>query len=216
MANKQKQSNPKYNQMAVLKRVLRELKPRMPLLILSLALAVLTVALTLFLPILTGQAVDLIIGPGEWDFGGVLTLVQRGLVVVAATGVLQYLMNLCNNHLTYCIVQSLRAQAIRTIEKLPLSYLDGHTSGELVSRVIADADQFGDGLLMGFTQLFSGVITIIGTLGFMLSQNVGITLVVVCLDPLSLVVAGCLASRTYSMFPLQRQPAESRPLSLTR
>ncbi len=205
MANKQKQSNPKYNQMAVLKRVLRELKPHMPLLILSLMLAVLTVALTLYLPILTGQAVDLIVGPGEVDFSGVLKLVQRGLVVVAATGVLQYLMNLCNNHLTYRIVQSLRAQAIRTIEKLPLSYLDGHTSGELVSRVIADADQFGDGLLMGFTQLFSGIITIIGTLGFMLSQNVGITLVVVCLTPLSLVVAGFIASRTYSMFQLQSQ-----------
>ncbi|MCD8367631.1 MAG: ABC transporter ATP-binding protein/permease [Clostridiales bacterium] len=205
MAKKQKQINPQYNQMAVLKRVLRELKPRMPLLILSLALAVLTVALTLYLPILTGQAVDLIVGPGEVDFAGVLTLVQRGIIVVVATSVLQYLMNLCNNHLTYRIVQSLRAQAIRTIEKLPLSYLDGHTSGELVSRVIADADQFGDGLLMGFTQLFSGVITIIGTLGFMLSQNVWITLVVVCLTPLSLVVAGFIASRTYSMFQLQSQ-----------
>ncbi len=205
MAEKQTQSASRYNQRAVLKRVLRELKPRMPLLVLSLVLAVLTVALTLYLPILTGQAVDLLVGPGEVDFSGVLKLVQRGLVVVAATGVLQYLMNLCNNHLTYRIVQSLRAQAIRTIEKLPLSYLDGHTSGELVSRVIADADQFADGLLMGFTQLFSGVITIIGTLGFMLSQNVWITLVVVCLTPLSLVVAGFIASRTYSMFRLQSQ-----------
>ncbi|MCD8085401.1 MAG: ABC transporter ATP-binding protein/permease [Clostridiales bacterium] len=205
MAEKQKKSASQYNQRAVLKRVLRELKPRMPLLVLSLVLAVLTVALTLYLPILTGQAVDLLVGPGEVDFSGVLKLVQQGLVVVAATGVLQYLMNLCNNHLTYRIVQSLRAQAIRTIEKLPLSYLDGHTSGELVSRVIADADQFADGLLMGFTQLFSGVITIIGTLGFMLSQNVWITLVVVCLTPLSLVVAGFIASRTYSMFRLQSQ-----------
>lgn len=198
-----KQSKGAYNQRAVLKRVLVEVRPQMLYLALSLLLAVLTVALTLYLPILTGDAVDLIIGPGEVDFAGVLALVRQGAVIVVLTGVFQYLMHLCNNHMTYRIVQSLRGQAIRTIERLPLSYLDSHTSGELVSRVIADADQFADGLLMGFTQLFSGVMTILGTLCFMLSLNVGITLVVVCLTPLSLVAAGVIASRTYSMFRLQ-------------
>lgn len=198
-----KQNKGAYNQRAVLKKVLAEVRPQMLYLVLSLLLAVLTVALTLYLPILTGDAVDLIVGPGEVDFVGVLALVRQGAVIVVLTSVFQYLMHLCNNHMTYRIVQSLRGQAIRTIEKLPLSYLDSHTSGELVSRVIADADQFADGLLMGFTQLFSGVMTILGTLCFMLSLNVGITLVVVCLTPLSLVVAGLIASRTYSMFQLQ-------------
>jgi ATP-binding cassette subfamily B protein len=203
MATEKKTETGKERQTAVLKKVLRELRPQMGWLLLSLLLALVTVALTLYLPILTGDAVDLLIGPDEVDLVGVLELVRTGVVIVVLTSVIQYLMHLCNNHMTYHIVQSLRAQAIRSIEKLPLRYLDSHVSGELVSRVIADADQFADGLLMGFTQLFSGVITILGTLGFMLSLSVPITLVVVCLTPISLLVAALIARKTYFMFQQQ-------------
>lgn len=190
-------------QREVLRKVLAEVRPQLGLLLLSLLLAVVTVVLTLYLPILTGDAIDLIVGPGDVDLAGVARLAAIGAAVVLATCLAQYLMGLCNNKMTYRIVQQLRGRAIRSIERLPLSYLDTHTSGELVSRVIADADQFADGLLMGFTQLFTGVITILGTLCFMLSLNVPITLVVVCLTPISLLVAGFIASKTYSMFHLQ-------------
>ncbi len=190
-------------QMATLKKVLRELGTLKGYLILSLLLSALTVALTLYLPVLTGDAVDLLIGPGQVDFVGIARLIKIGVAVVILTGVFQYLGSLCNNRLTYQLVQRLRNKAIRAIQRLPLSYLDGRTSGEMVSRMIADVDQMADGLLLGFSQLFTGVMTILGTLFFMLSVNVKIAAIVVCLTPISLLVAAFIASRTFSMFQLQ-------------
>lgn len=190
-------------QVKTLKKVLRELGPLKGYLILSLMLSALTVALTLYLPVLIGDAVDLLVGVGQVDFDGIAHLLKIGIGVVIFTGVFQYLSSLCNNRLTYQLVQRLRNQAIRAIQHLPLSYLDGRTSGEMVSCIIADVDQMADGLLLGFSQLFTGVMTIIGTLFFMLSVNVTITAIVVCLTPISLLVAAFIASRTYSMFQLQ-------------
>ncbi len=174
-------------------------------LVLSIVMAALTVTLTLYLPILTGKVIDLILDKGNVDFAGVFVILKKMAVVIAATAAAQWIMNVCNNKMTYRIVQDIRNEAFRRIEILPLKYIDGHSYGEVVSRVIADVDQFADGLLMGFTQFFTGVITILGTLGFMLSVNVGITGVVVLITPLSFIVAAFIAKKTYTMFKVQSE-----------
>lgn len=172
---------------------------------LSVVMAALTVTLTLYLPILTGRVIDLIIDKGRVDFAGVFAILKTMAVVIGATAAAQWIMNVCNNKMTYRIVQDIRNEAFRKIEILPLKYIDGHSYGEVVSRVIADVDQFADGLLMGFTQFFTGLITILGTLGFMLSVNVGITGVVVLITPLSFLVAAFIAKKTYTMFRVQSE-----------
>ena len=171
----------------------------------SIVMASVTVALTLYFPILTGRVIDLVIDKGKVDFAGVFAILKQMAVIVAVTGAAQWIMNVCNNKMTYRIVQDIRNEAFRKIEILPLKYIDGHSYGEVVSRVIADVDQFADGLLMGFTQFFTGVITILGTLGFMLSINVAVTGVVVLVTPLSFFVAGFIAKKTYTMFQLQSE-----------
>ncbi len=171
----------------------------------SLALAFITVALTLYVPILIGQGVDLIIAPGKVDFGGISSILGKILAAVAATALSQWLMNHINNRITYRVVMDIRTQAFNRLEVLPISYLDSHPSGDIISRVITDVDQFSEGLLMGFTQLFTGVMTILGTLLFMLSINPLITAVVVVLTPLSLVVASFIAKKTYTMFRYQSE-----------
>ena len=160
-------------------------------------------ALTLYFPILTGRAIDLIVDKGRVDFDGILSISTKAGIIALITGVTQWLMNTCNNRMTYGIVRDIRTDAFKKLEKLPLSYIDSHSHGDMVSRIIADVDTFADGLLMGFTQLFSGVATIIGTLIFMLTINVKITLVVVFITPVSLFVASFIANKTYSMFQLQ-------------
>ena len=174
-------------------------------LIASLVLALITVVLTLYVPILTGQAVDLIVGKGEVDFAGVYHICVKIGIAILLTMVAQWVMNVANNKITYSVVRDIRTDAFEKIQVLPLSYIDSHSYGGIVSRVIADADQFADGLLMGFTQLFTGVITILGTLGFMLSVSVPIALVVVVLTPVSLFVAAFIAKRTYQMFRMQSE-----------
>lgn len=187
------------------RKVLRYIRKYWFYLIFSILLAVVTVLLTLYIPILIGDAVDEIVGVGEVDFPAVFAILKRMGIVIAATAVAQWIMNICNNKMTYGVVQDIRNEAFEKIERLPISYLDANSHGDIVSRVIADVDQFADGLLMGFTQFFTGVMTIIGTLLFMLSVNVGITLVVVCITPLSFVVAGFIAKKTFSMFQLQSE-----------
>lgn len=172
---------------------------------LSIAMAALTVSLTLYLPILTGRVIDLLIDKGLVEFPGVFRILKKMAVAIAVTAAAQWIMNVCNNQMTYRIVQDVRNEAFRKIEILPLKYIDGHSHGEVVSRVIADVDQFADGLLMGFTQFFTGVITILGTLGFMLSVNVVVTGVVVLITPLSFLVAAFIAKKTYVMFRLQSE-----------
>lgn len=193
----------KKGQMVTLYKVFRYMKHYIPILILSIVLATISVALTLYFPILTGRAIDLILEKGKVDFTGIWTIVKEGMVVIAITAVAQWIMNMCNNRMTYQIVRDIRKDAFDKIEHLPLSYIDSHSHGDMVSRIIADVDTFADGLLMGFTQLFTGLATIAGTLLFMLSINVKITLVVVILTPISLFVASFIARRTYSMFQLQ-------------
>ena len=173
--------------------------------ILSLVLATLTVALTLYIPILTGQAVDLIVDKGFVDMPGIFLIMKKIAVVMIITAAGQWIMNTCNNYITYHVVKDIREDAFNKLERLPLKYLDSKAYGDIVSRVIADVDTFAEGLLMGFTQLFTGVITILGTLGFMLMTNVPITLVVVCITPISFLVAKFIATRTYSMFKLQSE-----------
>ena len=190
---------------STLKRVLGYIEGYRLYLLASILLAVLTVALTLYAPILTGDAIDYMIGKGAVDFAALLKLLTKLGVIIGATSVFQWIMNLCNNHITYKVVMDVRTEAFDHMQDLPLSYIDSHPQGDIVSRLIADIDQFSDGLLMGFTQLFTGVMTILGTLLFMLSVNVGITLVVVCITPLSLLVAGFIARRTHSMFKLQSE-----------
>ena len=192
-------------QRRTLKKVLRYMKPYRFYLLLSLLLAAVTVAGTLYLPLLIGNAVDCIIGPGSVDFAGVFRVLLKMGIVIGVTAFSQWLMNVCNNKLTYQIVRDVRNEAFTRIEILPLKYIDSHPHGEIVSRVIADVDQFADGLLMGFTQLFSGVITILGTLVFMFSVNVSITLVVLVVTPVSLVVASFIAKRTFQMFKVQSE-----------
>ena len=186
-----------------LRRVLRYVGRYRGYLILSLLLCLLTVASTLYVPILTGSAVDLLIGPGQVRFDALWPILLQICLLVAVTALAQWLMNLCNNRLTYCTVRDIRTEAFNHIQHLPLSYLDRHPTGDLVSRVIADVDQFADGLLMGFTQLITGVLTILGTLYFMFSVNAVIALAVVVITPLSLVVASFIARRTYKLFSRQ-------------
>lgn len=190
-------------QLATLKKVLHYMKHYIPLLVLSVILATVSVALTLYFPILTGRAIDLILAKGRGDFDGIIALAKQGVIVIAITAAAQWIMNMCNNRMTYNIVRDIRKDAFDKIEKLPFSYIDSHSHGDMVSRIIADVDTFADGLLMGFTQLFTGLATIIGTLLFMISINIKITLVVVILTPISLFVASFIAKKTYSMFQLQ-------------
>lgn len=192
-------------QSETLKKVLRYLKRYWFFLALSFGLAAITVASTLYIPLLTGDAVDCLIGKGQVDFKGVFAVLKRMVMVIGVTAVAQWGMNICNNKMTYQIVRDIRNEAFAKLEILPLKYLDGHPSGEVVSRIIADVDQFADGLLMGFTQLFTGVLTIVGTIGFMLSVNVGITLVVLLITPVSMIVASFIAKKTFTMFRLQSE-----------
>lgn len=190
---------------ATLKRVFHYIRSYRLFLIFSLLFALISVALTLYVPILIGDAVDVILGRGNVNFPQLMRILMQIVVCVLVTALAQWLMNVCNNRITYHVVQDIRAEAFRKLQVLPVSYIDGHSSGDIVSRVISDVDQFSDGLLMGFTQLFSGVITILGTLLFMLSINWKITLVVVCITPVSLFVAAFVARKTYSMFRVQSE-----------
>lgn len=207
MAQKQKKKVDHAAQRVIIKKVLRYLGRYRIFLWLSLALAFMTVALQLYIPKLTGEVVDYMIGAGKVQFAGVIGIIIKIAVSAMLAGLGQWLMNLCNNKMTYDVVRDIRNDAFHKIEQLPLSYIDSHPYGEIESRVIADADQFADGLLMGFTQLFTGVITILGTLCFMLSINIGITIAVVALTPLSFLVAGYISTHTYTMF---RKQAEIR------
>ena len=193
------------SQSATLRRVLRYIRPYLPMLALSLLLALITVALTLYVPILVGRAVDCLPGVGTVDFPALRRVLATIGVCVLLTAAAQWVMNVINNKITYLTVQDIRRDAFAHMQALPLSYLDAHPSGDTVSRMISDADTFADGLLMGFTQLFTGVVTILGTLVFMLTLSPRITLVVVLITPVSLLVANFIASRTYSMFRLQSQ-----------
>ncbi|MCI8672180.1 MAG: ABC transporter ATP-binding protein [Lachnospiraceae bacterium] len=191
------------NQIQTLKKVLHYIKKYRLYVAESLILAFAAVALTLYVPVLTGRAIDLALGKGQVDFQGIGRILLQIAVMAGLTALAQWCMNLSNNKITYGVIRDIREQAFRRIQVLPLKYIDGHAHGEIVSRVIADTDQFADGLLMGFTQLFTGVLTIFGTLGFMLSLHVTITLVVVLITPVSFFVAGFIARRTYHMFQLQ-------------
>ena len=193
----------KKSQKEALKKVLGYTGHYLPLLVISVLLATITVALTLYFPILTGRAIDLIITEKQVDFDGILAIAKQGIMVILGTALAQWIMNMCNNRMTYSIVRDIRRDAFAKIERLPLSYVDSHSHGDLVSRIIADVDTFAEGLLMGFTQLFTGLATIIGTLIFMVTIDVKITLVVVVITPLSLFVASFIAKKTYSMFQLQ-------------
>ena len=186
-----------------MRRLLRYLKKYWLLLILSLLFAALTVAMTLYLPILIGQAVDLIVAPGQVEFSAIARLLLKMGILIGATALSQWIMNVCNNRITYRTVRDIRSDAFARLEILPLRYIDAHSYGEIVSRMIADVDQFADGLLMGFTQFFTGVLTIVGTLLFMLWMNPLITLVVVVITPVSLFVASFIARKTYAMFKEQ-------------
>ena len=188
-----------------MKRVLKYIRKYTPALVLSLLLAGLTVLLTLYIPILTGNAVDLIIGKGQVDMPGIFAIMKKIAIAMIITAVGQWVMNTCNNYITYHVIRDIRTDAFAKLEILPLKYLDAHAYGDVVSRVIADVDTFADGLLMGFTQLFTGVLTILCTLGFMLVTNVPITLVVVCITPVSFLVAKFIATKTYSMFKEQSE-----------
>ncbi|HAN03545.1 ABC transporter ATP-binding protein [Waltera sp.] len=195
----------KTNNKATMKRVLKYIRKYTPALVLSLLLAGLTVLLTLYIPILTGNAVDLIIGKGQVDMPGIFSIMKKIAIAMIITAVGQWVMNTCNNYITYHVIRDIRTDAFAKLEILPLKYLDAHAYGDIVSRVIADVDTFADGLLMGFTQLFTGVLTILCTLGFMLVTNVPITLVVVCITPVSFLVAKFIATKTYSMFKEQSE-----------
>lgn len=190
-------------QAVTLKKVFKYIKRYIPLLITALALSIVTVALTLYFPILTGRAIDLIIGKGQVDFDGIMQIVIKAVIAVAFAAIAQWLTNVCNNKMTYNVIRDIRTDAFENIEKIPLSYIDSHSHGDIVSRIISDVDTFADGLLLGLTQLFTGAATIVGTLIFMLTINVKIAVVVVVLTPLSLVAASFIAKRTYSMFQLQ-------------
>ena len=192
-------------QKSTLKKVMNYIRRYWGYLGLSIVLAAVTVALTLYLPILTGRAVDLILAKGMVDFSGIFMILKKMAVIIVLTAIAQWIMNACNNKITYNIIRDIRKEAFEKIEKLPLKYIDGHSYGEIVSRVIADVDQFADGLLMGFTQFFTGIVTIFGTLIFMLTISVRITAAVVVITPLSLVVASFIAKKTFSMFKLQSE-----------
>ena len=185
---------------ATLTRVLHKIRPYSLFVVCSLIVAAVSVAAQLYIPILCGDAIDLMLGKGNVDFAGVGRIIVEVLAVAVVAAFAQWLLSVCNNRITFSVSRDLRNEALRKIQTLPLSYLDSHPSGDIVSRMVADVDTFADGLLMGFTQLFSGVLTILGTLLFMLSENVVITLVVVCITPLSLLVASFLAKRSYKYF----------------
>lgn len=188
-----------------IKKVLDYIKKYKILVALSLIFAAVTVALTLYVPILTGRAVDFIIGKGNVDFDSLIKIAVEIVVIVAITAVLQWLMSICNNKITYGVVRDIRNEAFEKIERMPLSYIDTHEHGDIVSRIIADVDTFADGLLMGFTQAFTGIITIFGTLIFMVTINFKITILVVLVTPLSLVIANFIAKRTYKLFRKQSE-----------
>lgn len=188
-----------------IRKVLNYIRKYQHYVILSVVLAAISVALSLYVPILAGRAIDCILGPGNVDFTGITKILLLIVGIVLVTSLCQWMMNICNNKITYQVINDIRKDAFRKIGVLPLKYVDSHPQGEIVSKVISDVDQFADGLLMGFTQLFTGVITIIGTLGFMLSINVKITLVVVVITPLSLLVAKYIAKNTYHMFRVQSE-----------
>ena len=194
-------------QSEVLKKVLRYMRRYWFYLAISILLAAITVASTLYIPLLTGDAVDCIVGKGHVDWAGVFAVLKQMAMVIGVTALAQWGMNICNNKLTYQIVRDIRNEAFAKLEILPLKYIDQKSTGEIVSRIIADVDQFADGLLMGFTQLFTGVITILGTIGFMLSVNVGITFVVLLVTPISWLVASFIAKHTFDMF---RKQSETR------
>ena len=193
------------NQKSTLRKVLRYIRRYWGYLGASIILAAVTVALTLYLPILIGQAVDRIVGKGAVDFAGIFVILRKMADIIGLTAVAQWVMNACNNKITYNVIRDIRTEAFEKIEKLPLKYLDAHSYGEIVSRVIADVDQFADGLLMGFTQFFTGIVTIFGTLIFMLTISVRITVAVVVITPVSLFVASFIAKKTFSMFKLQSE-----------
>ena len=193
------------NQKSTLRKVLRYIRRYWGYLGASIILAAVTVALTLYLPILIGQAADRIVGKGAVDFAGIFVILRKMAVIIGLTAVAQWIMNACNNKITYNVIRDIRTEAFEKIEKLPLKYLDAHSYGEIVSRVIADVDQFADGLLMGFTQFFTGIVTIFGTLIFMLTISVRITVAVVVITPISLFVASFIAKKTFSMFKLQSE-----------
>ncbi len=193
------------NQKSTLRKVLRYIRRYWGYLGASIILAAVTVALTLYLPILIGQAVDRIVGKGAVDFAGIFVILRKMAVIIGLTAVAQWMMNACNNKITYNVIRDIRTEAFEKIEKLPLKYLDAHSYGEIVSRVIADVDQFADGLLMGFTQFFTGIVTIFGTLIFMLTISVRIAVAVVVITPVSLFVASFIAKKTFSMFKLQSE-----------
>lgn len=193
------------NNFSIAKKVLSYIKKYWFMVGLSLVLAAATVALTLYIPILTGDAVDLMLDKGLVDMQGIWAILKKIAIAVAVTAAAQWVMNTCNNYITYHVVQDIREDAFRRLEILPLRYLDSHSTGDVVSRVIADVDTFADGLLMGFTQLFTGVLTIVGTLGFMLVTNIPITLVVVCITPVSFLVARFIAKKTHVMFKEQSE-----------
>lgn len=188
-----------------IKRVGKLLLPYLHYLILSLVFVVITVGFTLYAPILIGDAVDFIVGKGQVDFGKILQILVKLAVIIGVTSVAQWLMNLCNNQITYRVVKDVRMNAFEHLQKLPLKYVDSHPYGETISRIITDVEQFSDGLLMGFSQLFTGVVTIAGTLAFMLSINVKISLIVIFITPLSLFVASFVAKKTYNMFKIQSE-----------
>ena len=207
-----KDDKKKVNQKETLLKVLAYIRPYKFLMALTIIMAAVSVALTLYLPILTGDAVDLLIyifDPSSLNVASpwpaLFFILKKMAVVILLTAVTQWIMNICNNKIVYSIIQDIRKKAFRRLEELPLKYLDAHSHGDIVSRVVADVDQFADGLLIGFTQLFTGVITILGTLLFMLSVNVGITVVVVVITPVSLFVASFIAKKTFSMFKLQSE-----------
>lgn len=191
--------------MQTLRRILHYIRPYSGLVILSLFLSVLTVGLTLYIPILTGRGVDYIVGKGQVNFERLLAVIAGILISIFITSVAQWIMNHINNKITYRIVRDLRVQAFNHLQELPLSYVDKHSSGDLISRIITDIDQFSDGLLLGFTQLFTGVATIVGTIIFMLSINPWITLIVVLLSPLSFVIANFISKKSFSMFKMQSE-----------
>lgn len=192
-------------QKETLKRILGLIRPYWWMAALILLFAVITVAATLYGPILIGQGVDLIIGQGNVDFAGLRSLILQFLLMIAVTGISQWLMSLMTNRITYQVVRDMRVQAFNRMEELPLKYMDNHQPGDALSRIITDVEQFSDGLLMGFTQLFTGVLTIVGTLCFMLTLDLATTVLIVCLTPLSFFVAGFIAKRTYTMFKLQSE-----------
>ena len=195
--------NAKMNKAGTIRKVLSYMKRYIPLLVISLALSVVTVAFTLYFPILTGRAIDLIVGKGKVDFTAMTAILTRAAIIVVIAAAAQWLTNICNNRMTYNIVRDIRRDAFLNIEKMPLSYIDSHSHGDMVSRIIADVDTFSEGLLMGFTQLFTGIATIAGTLIFMLTIDVKISCIVVLITPLSLFVASFITKKTYSMFQLQ-------------